>query len=85
MLTFYPSRIPDPGVKKAPDHGFGSATLLLSINDQPVAQIFFLLYLGRIEAELKAGGGVQLRPQAAAHQLQAAHQQACQQAPDHSH
>jgi hypothetical protein len=26
MLTFYPSRIPDPGVKKAPDPG--SATLL---------------------------------------------------------
>jgi hypothetical protein len=28
MLTFYPSRIPDPGVKKAPDPGSGSATLL---------------------------------------------------------
>jgi hypothetical protein len=27
MLTFYPSRIPDPGVKKAPDPGSGSATL----------------------------------------------------------
>jgi hypothetical protein len=26
-LTFYPSRIPDPGVKKAPDPGSGSATL----------------------------------------------------------
>jgi hypothetical protein len=26
MLTFYPSRIPDPGVKKAPD--LGSATLI---------------------------------------------------------
>jgi hypothetical protein len=25
---FYPSRIPDPGVKKAPDPGSGSATLL---------------------------------------------------------
>jgi hypothetical protein len=24
MLTFYPSRIPDPGVKKAPDPGPGS-------------------------------------------------------------
>ncbi len=24
---FYPSRIPDPGVKKAPDPGSGSATL----------------------------------------------------------
>ncbi len=27
MLTFYPSQIPDPGVKKAPDPGSGSATL----------------------------------------------------------
>ncbi len=26
-LFFYPSRIPDPGVKKAPDPGSGSATL----------------------------------------------------------
>jgi hypothetical protein len=26
-LDFYPSRIPDPGVKKAPDPGSGSATL----------------------------------------------------------
>ncbi len=31
MLTFYPSRIPDPGVKKAPDPGSGSATLLSSL------------------------------------------------------
>jgi hypothetical protein len=28
MLTFYPSRIPDPGVKKAPNPGSGSATLI---------------------------------------------------------
>jgi hypothetical protein len=28
MLTFYPSRFPDPGVKKAPDPGSGSATLI---------------------------------------------------------
>jgi hypothetical protein len=28
ILTFYPSRIPDPGVKKAPDPGSGSATLV---------------------------------------------------------
>jgi hypothetical protein len=27
MLTFYPSRIPDPGVKKAPDPGSGSTIL----------------------------------------------------------
>ncbi len=26
-LDFYPSRIPDPGVKMAPDPGSGSATL----------------------------------------------------------
>ena len=38
-------------------------------------------YLGRIEAQLEAGGGVQLRPH---HHLQAAHQQARQQAPYHS-
>ncbi len=28
MLSFYLSRIPDPGVKKAPDPGSGSATLI---------------------------------------------------------
>jgi hypothetical protein len=27
-LDFYPSRIPDPGIKKAPDPGSGSATML---------------------------------------------------------
>jgi hypothetical protein len=27
ILTFYPSRILDPGVKKVPDPGSGSATL----------------------------------------------------------
>jgi hypothetical protein len=30
ILTFYPSRIPDPGVKKALDPGSGSATPILS-------------------------------------------------------
>jgi hypothetical protein len=29
VLIFYPSRIPDPGVKKAPDPGSGSARLLI--------------------------------------------------------
>jgi hypothetical protein len=29
VLTFYPSRIPDPGVQKAPDPGSGSATLVI--------------------------------------------------------
>ncbi len=28
ILIFYPSQIPDPGVKKAPDLGSGSATLI---------------------------------------------------------
>jgi hypothetical protein len=27
---FYPSRIPDPGVKKVPDPGSGSATLVVT-------------------------------------------------------
>ncbi len=31
MLTFYPSRIPDPGVKRAPDPGSGFATLDVSV------------------------------------------------------
>jgi hypothetical protein len=34
MLTFYPSWIPDPGVKKAPDPGSGSATLT-NVTDCP--------------------------------------------------
>ncbi len=31
ILTFYPSRIPDPGVKKAPDPGSGSVTLYIKV------------------------------------------------------
>jgi hypothetical protein len=31
ILTFYPSRIPDPGVKKAPDPGSGFAALQIWI------------------------------------------------------
>ena len=34
MLTFYPSWIPDPGVKKAPDPGSGSATLNVTKKNQ---------------------------------------------------
>jgi hypothetical protein len=35
ILTFYLSQIPDPGVKKAPDPGSGSAKLILSMkNDE---------------------------------------------------
>ncbi len=33
---FYPSRIPDPGVKKAPDPGSGSATLSVSMRIRDV-------------------------------------------------
>jgi hypothetical protein len=29
IRIFYPSEIPDPVVKKAPDPGYGSATLIL--------------------------------------------------------
>jgi hypothetical protein len=36
MLTFYPSRIPDPGVKKAHDPGSKSATLFLSVSPEGV-------------------------------------------------
>ena len=31
---FYPSRIPDPGVKKAPDPGSGSAKIALNLPNQ---------------------------------------------------
>ncbi len=34
MLTFYPSWIPDPGVKKAPDPGSESATLNVTKKNQ---------------------------------------------------
>jgi hypothetical protein len=33
ILTFYPSRIPDTGVKNAPDPGLGSATLTPTVGD----------------------------------------------------
>ena len=37
-------RIPDPGVKKAPDPGSGSATLKVD-------------YLGPVDSKVQAGGG----------------------------
>jgi hypothetical protein len=44
ILTFYPPRIPDPEVKKAPDPGSKSATLVLLLNmvnrDQKVSKRF---------------------------------------------
>ncbi len=43
MLTFYPSRIPDTGVKKAPDPGSGSATLL--VGTVPAAPLLIILSL----------------------------------------
>jgi hypothetical protein len=33
ILIFYPSRVPDPGVKKAPDPGSGSARLILTCGE----------------------------------------------------
>jgi hypothetical protein len=38
-LIFYPSRIPDPGIKKAPDPGF--ATLLAQHTYINVSTVFF--------------------------------------------
>jgi hypothetical protein len=38
MLTFYPSWIPDPGVKKAPDPGSGSAKLPVTL-ETPEAEV----------------------------------------------
>jgi hypothetical protein len=50
MLTFYPSRIPDPGVKKALDPGSGSATLIspqrsLKITCKKMVKTILLTYL----------------------------------------
>ncbi len=45
MLTFYPSRIPNPGVKKAADPGSGSATLILLYH-------FFLVFPLKIITDL---------------------------------
>jgi hypothetical protein len=45
MLTFYPSRIPDPGVKKAPDPGSGSATNTVCSPCStfvPISQLFII-------------------------------------------
>jgi hypothetical protein len=48
VLTFYPSWIPDPGVKKAPDPGSGSATLQKSL-----IMLFFLVQLSYMIVILK--------------------------------
>jgi hypothetical protein len=37
ILLFYPSRIPDPGVKRAPDPGSGSATQYKNIGSVPLS------------------------------------------------
>jgi hypothetical protein len=67
MLTFYPSRIPDPGVKKAPDPGSGSATLVnglttglsgqiptdgFPLNKKDRKNILYFLFNARNEAKL---------------------------------
>jgi hypothetical protein len=36
IFIFYAPRIPDPGVKKAPDLGSGSATLILPSDDNVI-------------------------------------------------
>jgi hypothetical protein len=46
MPTFYPSRIPDPGVKKAPDPGSGSATLVFLYNLKRRLILFFTTLTG---------------------------------------
>jgi hypothetical protein len=38
ILIFYPSRIPDPGIKKTPDPGSGSATLVTSDRKKKAAE-----------------------------------------------
>ncbi len=56
MLTFYPSRIPDPGVKKAPDPGTGSATLLVgTVPAAPLLIILSLLLLAGLQVLFVAG------------------------------
>jgi hypothetical protein len=47
MLTFYPSRIPDPGVKKAPDPGSGSATLLFAVE----LVVYFVIIVQETKAQ----------------------------------
>jgi hypothetical protein len=42
MLVLYPYRIPDPGVKKAPDPGSGSATLVFTVDAQDAVTHMFL-------------------------------------------
>ncbi len=41
ILSFYPSRIPDPVVKKAPDPGSGSLTLFFSVGNW----VFLIVFL----------------------------------------
>jgi hypothetical protein len=38
----YPSWIPDLGVKKASDHGFGSATLLSGLDSRDAAPFYLV-------------------------------------------
>jgi hypothetical protein len=52
ILTFYPSPIPDPGVKKAPDPGSGSATLAVNQHSSRGSVICFKHSL--IQLQLKS-------------------------------
>jgi hypothetical protein len=61
ILTFCPSRILDPGVKKAPDHGSGSATLVGIMSPLPLppqASVSPLLNPKGGEQRSLVGGGV---------------------------
>jgi hypothetical protein len=56
MLTFYPSRIPDPGVEKTPDSASGSATLIIRTN---LSKYF---KKGRLKQILKVINILQMHP-----------------------
>jgi hypothetical protein len=48
MLTFYPSRIPEPWVKKAPESGSGSATLIV-ITLKSVINVVFRILITKVD------------------------------------
>ncbi len=62
ILTFYPSRIPNPGVKKAPDPGSGSATLLGAILIFNFWAYYQLCILPESPESLDTGGAQLLVP-----------------------
>jgi hypothetical protein len=52
-LDFYPSRIPDPGVKKATDPGSGTATLLYGRSLPQISNYLFVLLFPLATAAFK--------------------------------